>query len=122
MAWFDGGNDDAGKHATLFYARMDGEAWVSSPAKKFGNMKKQAGHPALLASGEDVWLVWREKDAGKSQIWLMKSSDEGKSWDAPKMMADASGAADYPVLLKNDKTLYLVWNTAGEGLKVMPLQ
>jgi len=122
MAWFDGGNDDEGKNATLFYARMDGEAWVSSPAKKFGNMKKQAGHPALLASGENVWLVWREKDAGKSQVWLMKSSDEGKSWDTPKMMADVSGAADYPVMLKNDKALFLIWNTAGEGLKVMPLQ
>jgi len=121
MAWFDGGNDDAGKDATLFYARMDGEAWVSSPARRFGNMKKQAGHPALAASGENVWLVWREKDAGKSQLWLMKSSDEGKSWDAPKMMADASGAADYPVLLQNGKVLLLVWNTAGEGLKVMPL-
>lgn len=121
MAWFDGGNDDAGKDATLFYARMDGEAWVSSPAKKFGNMKKQAGHPALFASGENVWLVWREKDAGISQLWLMKSSDEGKNWDAPAMIIDASGAADYPLLLQNGKALFLVWNTAGEGLKVMPL-
>jgi hypothetical protein len=121
MAWFDGGNDDAGKDATLFYARMDGEAWVSSPAKRFGNMNKLAGHPALLAAGENVWLVWREKDAGKSQVWLMKSSDEGKSWDAPIMMAEASGAADYPELLQNDKALFLVWNTAGEGLKVIPL-
>jgi hypothetical protein len=121
MAWFDGGNDDAGKDATLFYARMDGEAWVSSPARKFGNMNKQAGHPTLFAAGENVWLVWREKDAGKSQVWLMKSSDEGKSWDAPKMMADVSGAADYPLLLLNGKALFLVWNTAGDGLKVMPI-
>jgi len=35
------------------------------------------------------------------------------------MMADVSGVADYPVLLKNDKALFLVWNTAGEGLKAM---
>ena len=121
MAWFDGGNDDAGKDATLFYARMDGEAWVSSPPKKFGNMKKQAGHPTLFAAGENVWLVWREKDAGKSQVWFMKSSDEGKSWDVPKMVADASGVADYPLLLQNGQTLFLVWNTLGEGLKVIPL-
>ncbi len=121
MAWFDGGNDDAGKDATMFYARMDGEAWVSSSPKKFGNMKKQAGHPALLAIGENVWLVWREKDVGKSQVWLMKSNDQGKSWDAPKMMADISGVADYPILLQNGKTLFLVWNTVGEGLKVILL-
>ena len=84
-------------------------------------MNKQAGHPALFAAGENVWLVWREKDAGKSQVWLMKSSDEGKSWDAPITMAEAIGAADYPLLLLNGKALFLVWNTAGEGLKVIPL-
>lgn len=121
MAWFDGGNDDAGKDAALFYARMDGEAWVSSPAKKFGNMKKQAGHPALAAMGENVWMAWREKDAGKSQIWLMQSNDQGKSWMAPQKIVDASGGADYPALLQNREQVFLVWNTENEGLKVIPL-
>lgn len=121
MAWFDGGNDDNGKDATLFYARMDGEAWVSSPAKKFGNMKKQAGHPALAAVGENVWLVWREKDAGRSQVWLMQSSDEGKNWIAPQKLVDTLGGADYPALLQNGKQIFLVWNTAHEGLKLIPL-
>jgi len=121
MAWFDGGNDDAGQKATLFYARMDGEAWVSSPSKKFGNMKKQAGHPALATIGDTVWLVWREKDAGKSQIWLMKSDDEGKSWGTPSMIADTTGNADYPILLKKDKQIFLMWNTATEGLKALAI-
>ncbi len=122
MAWFDGGNDDAGKDATLFYARMDGEAWVSSPPKKFGNMKKQAGHPALAAIGEQVWLVWREKDMGRTQVWGMQSGDEGKSWDAPRLLTDTEGTADYPLLLQKAKAILLVWNTAGEGLKVLPLK
>lgn len=121
MAWFDGGNDEAGKQSSLFYARMDGQAWVSSPAKKFGNMQKQAGHPALAAVGEQVWLVWREKDAGKSQVWLMKSSDEGKSWDDKQLVTDAVGNADYPILFQHGKQVYLVWNTQQQGLKVLPL-
>ena len=121
MAWFDGGNDDAGKQSSLFYARMDGVAWVSSPAKKFGNMQKQAGHPELMAAGEQVWLVWREKDAGKSQVWLMKSDDEGKSWGDRKLVVEAIGSADYPILLEHGKQVYLVWNTQQQGLKVLPL-
>jgi len=121
MAWFDGGNDDAGGKATLYYARMDGEAWVSSPAKKFGNMKKQAGHPALAAIGDNVWLVWREKDLGKHQIWLMKSDDAGKSWGAPHVLSEAAGVADYPVLLQKDKQMFLLWNTVTDGLKVLAL-
>src|SRR5690606_23965083 len=55
MAWFDGG-----EKAGLFYSRMDGEAWVSAPAKRFGNVEQQAGHPALMSKGEQVWLVWKE--------------------------------------------------------------
>lgn len=120
MAWFDGGNDESGKQSSLFYARMDGVAWVSSPAKKFGNMQKQAGHPALVASGEQVWLVWREKDAGKSQIWLMKSDDEGKSWGDRTLLVEADGNADYPILLKHGEQVYLVWNTQ-QALQVLPI-
>lgn len=120
MAWFDGGNDESGKQSSLFYARMDGVAWVSSPPKKFGNMQKQAGHPALAAIGEQVWLVWREKDADKSQIWLMKSEDEGKSWSNRQLLMEAAGNADYPILLQYGKQVYLVWNTQ-LALQVLPL-
>ncbi|MFM2440678.1 MAG: hypothetical protein RLZZ349_405, partial [Pseudomonadota bacterium] len=56
MAYFDGNDKKPG----LYYSRMDGVAWASSPPKKFGNNKNQAGHPALLAMGDQVWLVWRE--------------------------------------------------------------
>jgi len=121
MAWFDGGNDDAGGKATLYYARMDGEAWVSSPAKKFGNMKKQAGHPAVAAIADNVWLVWREKDLGKHQIWMMKSDDAGKSWNLPHVLSESSGVADYPVLLQKDKQMFLLWNTATDGLKLLAI-
>jgi len=121
MAWFDGGNDAAGKKSTLFYGRMDGDAWVSSLPRKFGNMANQAGHPALASIGETVWLAWREKDAGKSQIWLMKSGDDGKSWDVPHMVMESSSMVDYPALLKNGKQLFLAWNTENQGLKVLPL-
>lgn len=123
MAWFDGGNDDAGKNSSLFYARMDGEAWVSSPAKKFGNQKKQAGHPALLSSGDKVWLVWREtetkNDAVHNTIMGMFSDDGGRSWQDPKVLASSTGKADYPQLIARDKQPYLVWNTLNEGLQLV---
>ena len=116
MAWFDGGNDDSGKDATLFYARMDGEAWVSSPPKKFGNHKNQAGHPALLSMGESVWLVWREIENKNSTILGMYSEDGGRSWGVAKALATTTGKTDYPILLSKDKQAYLVWNTDKNGL------
>jgi hypothetical protein len=124
MAWFDGGNDESGKDANLFYARMDGEAWVSSPSKKFGNHNNQAGHPALLSIADKVWLVWREtpKLSGKhNNIVGMFSDDGGRNWGEAKILVSSLSDADYPQLLANNNQVYLVWNVEKDNLKVLPL-
>lgn len=129
MAWFDGGNDDTGKDANLFYARMDGEAWVSSPPKKIGNRKNQAGYPALLSLGEKVWLVWRETDTKnnvtKNTVMGLFSEDGGRSWGDAKVIASTlarpEDKADYPQFLMKDNQPYLVWNTLKDGLQIVGL-
>ena len=100
---------------------MDGVAWVSSPAKKFGDNSKQAGHPAILSVAENVWLVWREIKDGKSSILGKFSSDGGKNWDDAKILLESTDKTDYPQLLLNKNTPILVWNTAKTGLQVLPL-
>lgn len=117
MAYFDGNDKKPG----LYYSRMDGEAWVASPAKKFGDNSKQAGHPAILSIGEQVWLVWREIKEGKTTILGMHSDDGGKNWSDTKIIADTRHKADYPFLLQHKNTAYLVWNTQQEALRVLPL-
>ena len=111
MAWFDGG-DKAG----LFYARMDGEAWVSSPAKRFGDANSQAGHPALMSDGEQVWLAWKEMTDTTSLVKLVKSNDGGRSWGEPVVISQTKGKSDYPQLLLKDGQAYLAWNTEFDGL------
>jgi len=111
MAWFDGG-DKAG----LFYARMDGDAWVSSPAKRFGDANSQAGHPALISNGEQVWLAWKEMTDTASQVKLIKSDDGGRSWDSPVVISQTKGKSDYPQLLLKDGQAYLAWNSEIDGL------
>jgi hypothetical protein len=113
IAYFDG----AGDHPSLMVTRMDGEAWVSSPPKRFGNMQHQAGHPALLANGDNVWLVWRENWSGQSAIYGMHSVDGGKQWSEPKSMITVKGQADYPQLISIKDQVYVVVNTNNEGLK-----
>lgn len=117
MAYFDGQDAKPG----LYYSRMDGEAWVASPPKKFGDNTKQAGHPALLSKGEQVWLVWREISDGKSSILGMFSADGGKSWADAKPLAETTAKADYPILIQHKNLTYLVWNTEQGGFKVLAL-
>ena len=124
MAYFDG-NDNSNSNKTgpgLFYSRMDGEAWVASPPKKFGDNNKQAGHPALLSIDENVWLVWREIYGGKTSILGMFSNDGGRSWNEAKTLASTQQKADYPNLIAHKNQVYLSWNTLQDGLQIIALK
>jgi hypothetical protein len=117
MAYFDGNDKNPG----LYYSRMDGVAWVSSPAKKFGDNAKQAGHPAIISVDEHVWVVWREIKDGKYSVWGMLSNDEGKTWHAPKLWLSSTQKLDYPSLLLHQQQPYLICNGQQLGLSVIPL-
>ena len=95
---------------------MDGEAWVSSPAKRFGDTNQQAGHPALLSEGDQIWLAWKEMTDTTSLAKLVKSNDGGRSWGEPVTIATSAGKSDYPQLLLKDAQAYLVWNTEADGI------
>lgn len=118
MAYFDGNDKKPG----LYYSRVDGVSWASSVPKKFGDNAKQAGHPALLAIGAKVWLVWREVNEGKSTILGKLSEDDGKSWTEAKELLSTKDKADYPILIQHKRMPYLVWNTQKEGAQVVLLQ
>nr|WP_232415426.1 MULTISPECIES: sialidase family protein [Methylotenera] len=133
IAYFDGkdasANDKAGDKSGpgLYYSRMDGVAWASSPAKKFGNNKNQAGRPAILSisnktGDEHVWLVWHEIEAKNNKIIGMFSEDGGRSWSDTKELASTADKADYPQLLQYHQQVYLAWNTQKEGFKLIPLK
>lgn len=117
MAYFDGNDKKPG----LYYSRMDGEAWVSSPPKKFGDNAKQAGHPAVATVGKQVWVVWREIKDNQYSIWGMQSDDEGKSWQAAKQLLSSPEKLDYPTLLLSQNRLYLTCNGQQQGLTLLPL-
>ena len=77
------------------------EAWVTSPAKQFGDNNKQAGHPTMLSSGEKVWLAWQETHAGNvKKVMGMSSNDGGKTWSDATNLLSTSAKIDYSQLLK----------------------
>jgi hypothetical protein len=65
--------DDTG----LYYARMDGDAWVSSPPKKLVPAQVQQFEWQI----DDERLAVRFRANGGSGWQLRTSEDEGRSWD-----------------------------------------
>lgn len=60
----------------LFYARMDGEAWVSSPSKRIAD--KPVQQVEFLSNGQQLDISWQDETG---QQFSRRSTDEGRSWD-----------------------------------------
>ena len=63
----------------LFYARMDGEAWVSSNPKRF--TKLAPINPQFKLEQDTVAVTWQQVENGLAVSMQAISSDEGRSWD-----------------------------------------
>ncbi|MCB5186279.1 hypothetical protein LG201_13775 [Methylobacillus gramineus] len=62
----------------LFYARMDGEAWVSSPPKRMTTA--DVTQVELLTNDSRVSLSWLELANNISTPYQMVSDDDGRFW------------------------------------------
>jgi predicted SPOUT superfamily RNA methylase MTH1 len=63
----------------LFYARMDGEAWVSSNPKQL--TKLTAINPQFKLEKDTITVAWQQVENGVKANMQALSSDEGRSWD-----------------------------------------
>lgn len=114
LVWFDNGPQSHG----LFYANSVDQGKTFSPQQAFGNFEAQAGHPHVLATGQNVFIAWKEFDGKQSIVRLMASKDGGKSWLAARQVAATAGASDHPVLIADGSRSYLSWYTAKEGYRL----
>lgn len=113
LAWVVAGS------ATLSYARMDGEAWVSSPTKKLSKNAQLAGQPAIFTWQQQVWVVWQGAGEQEGSLFAVFSADEGRSWQEAKLVAKVSGNRALSKLSKlqlvvKEQKPYLSWDDATE--------
>lgn len=128
IVWFSAGK----KRQGVFYRRLAGATFLAdgklegfasmSPPRSLGRAASQPSHPSVVASGERVLLAWREFDGERYSVWAMLSRDGGAQWAAPVKLAEMRGAADYAVPAIDPIRAVVVWNTADEGLRVLPLE
>lgn len=77
----------AGKHG-LRYARMDGNAWVSSPPKRLSGAS--VSDVRLQVNESELLLWWQEKNGDKTEVYQAVSYDEGRNWESPRQFHPAN--------------------------------
>jgi hypothetical protein len=125
IVWFN----DGARRKGIFHRRIAGTDFSKSDARldmsdplALGDPARQAGHPAVAASGERVLLAWREFDGQRFSAWTLLSPDAGASWGAPQKLAESEGPADYALPLLDARQARVVWNTAADGLRVIEVR
>jgi hypothetical protein len=117
LAWYSGAEHRRG----LFYAHSRDRGRRFSAPRAFGDNDAQAGHPQVLSLGSTLHLAWKEFDGRQSRVRAQRSRDGGRSWEPVQTLAATAGASDHPQLVSDGARGVLVWNSAADGLRVLPL-
>jgi hypothetical protein len=111
VAWYTQGT----KRSGVFYASSSNQGVTYSKPARIGAESANVARPYLLASGKQVWMVWKEFDGTYSSIYMKHSSDDGNTWSEAKLVSKTSGYSDHPLLVKRDREILLSWLTRIDG-------
>jgi hypothetical protein len=117
VAWYTQGS----KRSGVFYANSSNQGIDYSRPIRVGAEGANVSRPYLYASGQQVWLVWKEFDGSKSSVYLKESSDDGTSWTTPKILTSTAGYSDHPLLLSRGNEVFLSWLTRDDGYQLMTI-
>ena len=114
MSWFTNSDERKG----IFYGRYDPSKQqmenITSIAKT-----ASASHPDILYENHaGLQLAWKEFDGEKTNILIAHSDNNGTNWLPSKIVASTSGPSDHPFLLKKRDSIFLIWHTKNEGLRL----
>lgn len=115
MTWFTQGKQRSG----LFYAWSANQGKTFSKPIAMGDASKLPGRADVLTIGKQVALVWTEFDGLKTRVQAIRSEDGGQHWSMPKMVAETSAASEYPALIDDGKRIFLSWNSADTGYRLI---
>lgn len=76
LLWSEGDNK---RPQGLFYARIDGEAWVSSNPKRL--TKLMPFNTQFKLNKDTIIITWQQTENGVTANMQALSNDEGRSWD-----------------------------------------
>ena len=109
VLWVQGDEDNTDLYLKI---SRDGGLTFGNTINLSNNPASLSYHPKIVASGENVYIVWEDDDgnSGNSDIFFMKSSDEGKSFtDKSNLSNDPSGSGTPQLSVSGGGEVYVAW-------------
>lgn len=117
VVWYTAGRARKG----LFYAQSrDGGQSFSAPMP-LGDPERAPSRPYVLAAANQTAIVWKQFDGDATAAILITSTDDGRSWSSPRVIATTADASDHPLLVSDGREIYLSWMTKADGYRLQPI-
>lgn len=117
LAWFTNGTQQQG---VVYGYRAAGAAQTTQV--RVLDARPAGGHPVVHASGDQVQVLWTSYDGEAMRLLRAVSTDAGRRWQDAQVVLSTQGASDHPFILQLDEKVWAGWQTADEGLRLLPLQ
>jgi hypothetical protein len=100
----------------IFRASTDGgETFTSKSKGRLSNTAAASITPKISSSGNDVYVVWLEKDSsGKSDVYFRASHNSGSSFGSIINLSNSGKAAE-PRVATTGEDVYVVWSDTKWG-------
>jgi hypothetical protein len=97
-----------GNSEILYRSSTDGGVNFGSTV----NLSNNAGfsvNPSIAASGNNVYVVWRDEVSANAEIFYRSSTDSGISFGSTVNLSNNVGFSDMPAIAAAENNVYLVW-------------
>jgi hypothetical protein len=76
---------------------------------------EKSQNPKIVASGNNVYVVWEDYESGNSDIYFKKSSDGGATFGNVINLSNNDGRSYDPQLVVSGNNVYVVWSDETRG-------
>ena len=109
--------DDSSGDFEILYKKSTNGGTNWSANKRITWSSGLSGNPFIAAaSGNNLYIVWKDNVSGNDEIYCKKSTNSGSTWSALQRLTWNSGDSGAPVLaVDSSNNLHLVWEDQTPG-------
>ena len=101
VAWWD----DSLGNSEILYRRSTNNGASFGPIENLSNSEGVSTHPAIAASGNNMYVVWDDSTSGNAEILYRRSADGGANFSPTQILSANPGGSADPSIAASGKSL-----------------
>ena len=101
-------NNDVGNFE-VYVAKSTNNGNTFTAPVNLSNNPTPSGAPQIVASGNNIYVVWMDKSTGNYDIFVAKSNNAGVTFGAPVNVSNTPKDSGYPQIAMSGNNVYVVW-------------